>query len=492
MKLSLIDRAIASFAPHAALRRVQARHALELVERRYEGASRGRRTAGWRTNPLSANALTYTDLPILRDRSRDLERNNPWARKAIQVTDTAAVGGGIVPQFHGDSKARCREIELRWADWADSTDCDAAGLNTFYGLQGLVVRTMAVAGEALVRRRRRGRGDGLPAPLQIEVLEPDHLDTDRDGPIAGSMNRRVQGIELDALNRRVAYHLYRDHPGDAHSTHKWQSVPVPAEAIAHLFRVDRPGQMRGVPWLAPAVLRLRDFDEYEDAHLLRQKIAACFVGTVTSEVGGGPSVPAAVPDELESMEPGSWKYLRPGEEVSFSSPPAVEGLDAYAVWHLRAIAAGCGISYEALTGDLSRGNFSSARIGWLLMEQEMRSIRRRLLIPRFCARSVGWFLEALELQGVNTRGVWASWTPPRREMLDPLKDVKADRDEIAGGLASWSEKVRARGFDPEDLREEIAEERKEFERLGLSFAAPAGSAPAEAPKGGGQESEGED
>ncbi len=141
---------------------------------------------------------------------------------------------------------------------------------------------MTESGECLIRIRERRIEDGLPVPLQLQLLEPDHLDTGKTGEISGG-GFVVQGVEFDALGRRRAYWLYPVHPGEVATFRKAQlaSKRVPADGVLHLFDRLRPGQVRGVPWFAPVILKLRDLDEYDDAELVRKKIEACFAAFVT-------------------------------------------------------------------------------------------------------------------------------------------------------------------------------------------------------------------
>src|SRR5690606_27084232 len=124
--------------------------------------------------------------------------------------------------------------------------------------------------------------DGLPVPLQLQVLEPDHLDAGRNETLADG-GYILQGVEFDPLGRRRAYWLFPVHPGEAGIMGRGALVsrPAPARQILHLFERLRPGQVRGVPWFAPAILKLRDLDEYDDAELVRKKIEACFAAFVT-------------------------------------------------------------------------------------------------------------------------------------------------------------------------------------------------------------------
>jgi hypothetical protein len=121
--------------------------------------------------------------------------------------------------------------------------------------------------------------DGLPVPFQLQVLEPDHLDNGKTEDMADG-GYILQGIEFDALGRRRAYWLFPVHPGETRGR-SLASRPVPARQVLHLFERLRPGQVRGVPWFAPVILKLRDLDDYDDAELMRKKIEACFAAFVT-------------------------------------------------------------------------------------------------------------------------------------------------------------------------------------------------------------------
>src|SRR5690606_15292551 len=131
-----------------------------------------------------------------------------------------------------------------------------------YGLQHKIIEAVAEAGECLVRRRYRYTSDGLPVPLQLQVLEADFLDEMKSGTSGG--NQIIQGIEFDALGRRAAYWLHQEHPGASTGMRSLESKRIPAEDVIHVFLPKRAGQARGYSWLAPIMQRLRNFDEMED------------------------------------------------------------------------------------------------------------------------------------------------------------------------------------------------------------------------------------
>lgn len=86
-------------------------------------------------------------------------------------------------------------------------------MTDFYGLQALACRAMFDGGECLIRLRPRRPEDGLTVPLQLQLLEPEHLPITLNRNLS-SGNQVHAGIEFDALGRRMAYHPYRSHPED--------------------------------------------------------------------------------------------------------------------------------------------------------------------------------------------------------------------------------------------------------------------------------------
>ena len=162
-----------------------------------------------------------------------------------------------------DPRIRDRVQQL-WLAWTDEADAD--GLTDFYGLQAMVAREMFVAGECFVRLRPRRAEDGLLVPLQLQLLQSEMLPFEKT-EVLPSGNRIRCGIEFDAIGRRVAYHFRRRHPGD--STDQGADIPetvrVPAADVLHIYRPIDAGQIRGLPHIAPAMVRLFLLDQYDDA-----------------------------------------------------------------------------------------------------------------------------------------------------------------------------------------------------------------------------------
>lgn len=315
-------------------------------------------------------------------------------------------------------------------------------------------------------------------PLRVKILEADYIDPGRHGPMEGG-NTAIYGIEFDPQGRKVAFWLYPQHPGDsAIYQPRLLSVRVPAEDVIHVFEKERPGQHRGVPRLAASMMKLRDLDEYQEALLVKKKIEACFAAFVKTDEDSrqlGTAVTTEEPDangnarRLESLSPGVIEYLKQGEDVTFAQPSSAVGEEGYSADQLRAIAVGAGCTYEQLTGDLSRVNFSSMRAGRQEFKLLIEQFRWLTFVPMVCERLWGWFEQAAYDAGrLRTTGYAHTWAPPRWEYVNPLDDVKTDKEELAGCLATLSAKLRERGEDPEQVFDEIAKERKRLAELGIT------------------------
>jgi lambda family phage portal protein len=463
----------------------------------YDAAGAGRRTSTWRPTAAAVNTILFASADALRSRSRDIVRKNAWAQQGVQRYASNAIGTGIKPQsLHPDKNVR-KAIQKLWTRWTD--DADAHGVTDFYGQQRTVAVALKEAGEVFARLRPRLESDGLSVPLQVQLIEAEHVPLNLNMP--GQNGNIVRaGIEFDPLGRRVAYHMYREHPGDISLVNNPnQIVRVPAADVIHVFEPLRPGQIRGVPGMATVLLKIFEFDQYEDGELVRNRDAAQFSGFIKDDpqalaalADGGaadkilPTIPGVDPAtgssiELTALEPGTFQKLREAEDVVFAKPAGqAEGYDSFMKWVLRAIAAGLGIPYETLTGDLSGVNYSSIRAGMLEFRRAVEQFQHSVFVFQFCRPIWARWMDTAVFSGalpmsardyrVN-RGDWVDvkWIPQGFGWVDPAKEVAAAKDAIRSGLSSRTQEVAARGYDSEDIDAEQAVDNARADDLGVVY-----------------------
>lgn len=450
-----LDKVIGIFNPRLEAERAAYRQTAKAL---YEGASRSERVGNWTTYNTGPNEENRPALEVLRARSRDLVRNNWAAQRAIHAWADNVVGTGIMPSCN------IPELDALVQKWALSTKADADEKLDIYGLQNLIMKTIVEAGECLVIRERRDSKHGSPLPFQLRVLEPDHLPVEAFGQYDNK--DLIQGIEFDRFGRRKAYYLYEDHPGEGFGSLA-ELKRFAARDVIHAYRIDRPGQVRGIPWLSPSMLMLRDYDEFDDAQLQRQKIAACFsafVREATSAVNMGMQQQKS---NATHLSPASIVRLGPGEDVSFAQPPGVDGYADYSRIKMHQIAMGVGIPYSTLTGDLSQVNFSSGRMGWIEFERSIKSVRDHVLFTQALQTMGEWFLEAARDLGYDTENAVITWTAPVREVLDPLTEIEASNERIRTGLSTPQKEIRKHGNDPYKNLDDLEEWNKELDKRGI-------------------------
>lgn len=480
----MLDRIIAALSPDWALRRVRARLAYRNLSALYEGAGVNRRTKGWRAARSGPNAEVRSALKSLRDRSRDLVRNNPFAAAGLDLAVSYQVGAGIMPRSSTGDQGLDEQVDALWTEWA--AKADITGRTDLYGLQALLARSRGEAGEALAILQPMSAGEArrrnMRVPLALQVVEADHLDETFDGGLAGQAPYIRQGIEFDAQFRPVAYHLHMRHPSEVDGLFGPVSTlareRVPADRVLHLFRQDRPGQIRGVPDLAPVMTRLRSLDELEDAALEQAKVQACMAALIVSQAapargpleGAGLADPNAAEEGFKTLYPGMMERLLPGEDVRFLTPSGAGGFSDLARHQLHAIASGWGITYDLLTGDLSQANYSSLRAGRLAFKRRLDRLQWHVLIPGMCEPIWNAFIRAALAAGVldlRQGGYPVAWSCPAFEMVDPLKDAQALKEQMRLGLMTWGQAVAQMGWEPRAQAAEIARWNEVHDEAGL-------------------------
>jgi lambda family phage portal protein len=450
----------------------------------YDAAGQGRRMRGWQPPNTGPNRENSGTVP-LRNRARDAGRNE-WSAKSADIHWKAnLVGTGIVPRPEGVTPAQKTAFVKLWDRWVDVSDADQV-LN-FYGQEAMVGGTWLESGEVFVRLRPRKMKDGLPVPLQIQVIEADlcPIFYNAFAPVSGNCIR--QGIEFDPIGRRVAYWMYAEHPGDLLITTNPQAyllTRVPAENILHIYEPTRPGQLRGVSDYAAILAKLKGMGDFDDAVGERQKIANLFTVFFRRHIedGGSPSIDPITGQPLKpdydgmpmaALEPGLAQEVYDTDDITFSNPPG-PGADYADYMRVQSqhVAAGRALPFEYLTGDIANVSDRTLRV----VIQEFRRIcqmrQQHILIHQFCRPVREAFADAAVLAGVippSERDALAAvtWVPQAWPYIHPVQDVNADKIAVEEGFDSRENIITSRGRDPETVDAERADSIAREQQMGL-------------------------
>jgi lambda family phage portal protein len=450
----------------------------------YEAASQTRRTLGWRAPTTTPNAAILYNLTTLRDRSRAAVRNDGFAKGIIDRLVSNIVGTGITLRSKADDPAFRKSADTLWLRWCDYADAD--GQFDWFGLQTLAVRAWLESGETFVRLRPRLPSDNLPVPLQLQVIEPE-LCPHNYISIANGQYVRA-GIEFNGIGRRTAYYLYRSRP-ELDDYDASQLLRVPADSVVHLYNPLRPGQLRGLPHLTQALIRLYELDKFDDATLLRVQLANLFVGFVKHPASGdtealhpvtGLPIEKDGDNPLLSLEPGIFQELGPGEDVTFSDPPEVKsGYRDFMRQQLFNACAATNVPYEVLTGDMTGLNDRVMRVILHEFRRGIMAMQHQVVGYQLCRRVWQAWMDRAFLFGAlpipaeyaTNPEPWArvDWTPHGWPYLHPVQDVEAQRAAIRAGFTTRSAVVAEQGEDSESVDTEQKIDNDRADGLGLPY-----------------------
>ena len=454
------------------------------ARRSYNAAMVDRLTADWTTINKTAKAELRYALKSLRARSRELARNNDYARKFLKMVGSNVVGPqGIKLQVRArDDNGKLDGfandlIEKHFMRWGRPGSCTVDGKLGWMDAQRLFIESVARDGEVLVRKVR-GRAARNDYGFALQFIEADHLDEGLNDTLRNG-NRIEMGIEFNAWKRPVAFHILDKHPGsDTYSVGGRTYSRVPAADIYHPFIMERAGQPRGVPWMASAMLHLQMIGGYEEAELVAARIGASKMGFFTS-----PDADGYAGDEDDDgnltmeAEPGLFEQLPSGLSVETFDPNHPNSqYSAFIKAALRGVASGIGVSYNALASDLEGVNYSSIRQG-ALDERDLWRVLQWWDINHFCAPVFeDWLLAFLttRLSSLPPRKFdkfnAPVWSPRGWQWIDPLKEVKANIEAVNAGFKSRTDVLAEQGRDFEETLEQLAAEQELSDEHGLQLS----------------------
>lgn len=477
----------------------------------YVGASLSRRElTSWKPDAGSPDADSLEDLETLRGRCRDLARNTPYATGGIGTAVTNVVGSGLRLKSMldrealgmGDEEADSweRQTEREWQIFSESREVDASRRLTFPGLCELAFRSVLDSGDLFVLLPSLARGDH-PYRTKLQLIEADRCENPHGRPDTDEL---AGGVEIDrATGAPVAYHFRTTHPGETKGTAaKWEWQKVDAFSrngrprVLHLYRMLRPDQRRGIPFLAPIVLKLKQLDRYADSELQATVLNSFFTVFIKAHASEfGPLAPvadtgAARTDDDIKLGSGVIAQLNPGEDIVSADPKRPnQSFEAFVNAVIRQVGSALEIPFEMLVKHF-QSSYSASRAA-MLEAWRFFLHRRAWLVTYLCQPTYELFLTEAVLSGrivapgfltdVSLRRAYskAQWIGPARGQIDEQREVGAARDRLEIGVSTLvQETAQLTGGDWEANHKQQVREKRMRERDGLEPGAAGAGSPA--------------
>jgi lambda family phage portal protein len=457
----------------------------KMKKRSYAAARGGRLFSDFIASSNSADSEMRFNLEVMRNRSRELVRDNEYAKRYMNLLKTNVVGE---QGFQLQLKARNADgaldasgntiIENAWKRWGRLGSPTADGRMSWLDCQRFVIESMARDGEVFVKKLR---GNKYQDGFGLQFIEADLVDEKKNERLPNGNEVRM-GVEMDKAHRPVAYHVLTVHPGDRYyySSQSEKHVRVPAEEMMHVYMPIRTHQARGEPFMVSAMSALKHMHAYREAEVIAARIAASKMGILTSP-GGEEYIGDDVHDNympVIDVEPGSFHQLPSGYSMEMFDPKhPTTGFGEFESAMLRGVASGLNVSYAALSNDLSSVNYSSIRQGALDERDGYRSMQM-FMIEHFVEPVFReWLSSSMDFGAIpipaskfdkfsdNTHFRGRGWN-----WVDPLKEMNAAVVGLNNGILSMQDVSAHYGRDAEETFNQISRDKELAEQFGLKMA----------------------
>lgn len=445
----------------------------------FYGAQQSRLTSDWLTMASGPNAELYSAIRTLRDRARDLEKNNALAKRYIRLVGENVAGPrgltlqcrNTLPSGEANNQANTA-IEAAFATWGEPGTYSVDGRLGRAAFERMTIENVARDGEAFVRKvRSTDYGFGL------QLIDPALVDEQKNEVLANGHVIKL-GVEMDRWGKPVAYHVLKYHPYDLTESRGRETERIPATEMHHLFIPTRPGQVRGYTWLSPVMFLLKMADGYVEAHTVQARAGSLKMGFIEND----PQFATASPDPEVQREweaaAGVIEELLPGQKFTPWDPSVPsQNFELFMTQIGRYIASGLGVAYPSLTGDTANVNYTSWRIASNIEKDSWRSLQG-WFAESFCEPvfrdwiEVAWLKGYVPLRMPPSRYRDHVWQPRGWAYTNPREEMVANLLAIAGKLRSPQEIVGEQGGDLEDVYRMIAEARNLAEKYDLPEYVP--------------------
>jgi len=445
----------------------------QTFKRSYSGANTGRLFADFITSSTSADAEIKDNIRILRDRARELARNDSYISRYLNLMVSNVIGK------HGirvSSKARNDDgsldiganvlIERAWKEWSKVGNCTANGRLSFLDCQKIFIESLCRDGEVLIRKIKSNES---PFGFTLQFLEADHLDETKNDYYKGTGNRIKMGVEVNKYDKPVAYHLFKEHPYDRTYMGNIEHIRVPADEIIHAYLPQRAEQTRGVSLVATVMANLKQYSAYIEAEIVAARLGASKQGFFISPDGDGYVGDGEFENEFNptmNVQPGVFEQLPAGMTFqSFDPTHPTSAFDSFTTSVLRSIASGLNISYHSLSNDLTSVNYSSIRQG-ALEDRSMYMIYQQFVVEHFINPVFQSWLEMSISTGYINLPIGkfdkfsnsVNFIPRSFSWIDPLKEMQANVVGLQNGTLTYADISASYGRDTEELFEQHQKE----------------------------------
>lgn len=463
--MGFIDNVIAAVSPKRAYEREAWRQGLEAM-RGYDAAGFGRINSGWRVHNESAEVTDRNSRDVVRARARDLERNSDILQAVVLAYKRNVVGKGYTLRAKTGDDELNRRIESLWRQWCKPRNCDVTGEQSFNAILRMAVERKKVDGGILFLFRHTPGG---VVPFKLQAIEVDELDTTRSTPRRQG-NRVVGGIEYNAWRRPVGYWIQQY---DLEGWRLLEPIYIDAKDVYFLKSKRRPSQIREMSDMSHTITRIRDVNEFINAVSIKERIAACLAVLIKKTIPTGTSLGRSgvrgpdgrVDYSGKKLGPGMIMEMGAGDEAQVVDPKgAATDATAFLKVQQGLIGAGQGLSYEAVSRDMSGSTYSSARQN--AIEDEDTYTEDMELLTEFMSEVYEQFVISCYLSGqIDLPGFWDkkaeymnhTWVKSPKKWIDPAKESTADKTALQSGQKTYPEICAERGKDWRQAIDETAE-----------------------------------
>lgn len=446
----------------------------DLLEARYDAAqhTEENRKSWALVDGMSARAANSKEVRYhLRVRSRYEVANNSVAKGVVDTLANDLIGTGPRLQMLTPDADLNADIEREFMAWSRATHL-ARKLRTMR-------RSLAQDGEAFALFITNPR---LPTLVQLDLLliEADQVSTPYLNPIDPLA---VDGIRYDLEGNPVLYSLLRRHPGDVYQIGLLADY-IDARSVIHWYRVDRPGQRRGLPDIMPALDLFNQLRRYMLAVLAAAETAADHAAVVYSELPPDTDdFTECEPFEHLDIERRTMTTLPAGWKMNqFKAEQPTTTYDMFERRLLMAIGRCLNMPYSKVSGDYTNDNYASGRLAHQTYHKSLhvdRSDVELTILDRVLNAWIeeAWLASDLIPGGPSPLEGWPhQWFWDGFEHVDPEKEATAQTKRLAANTTTLADEYARRGQDWRVQIMQRAEEIKLMNQLGVP-AYPPGPSP---------------